>query len=67
MKTQRTEPQDAEAFPLVSWQDAASALKIFAAERVNELRINHEGDDPALAKMEACNSRISYMKLWRIY
>ena len=35
MKTQRMEPQDAEAFPLVSWQDAAVALKRFSTERVN--------------------------------
>ena len=34
MKTQRMEPQDAVAFPLVSWQDTAAALKRFATERV---------------------------------
>lgn len=40
MKTQRREPQNAEAFPLVSWQDAAVALKRFATERVNDLKLN---------------------------
>ena len=67
MKTQRMEPQDAEAFPLISWQDACSALKVFATERVTELKTSHEGDNEALAKTEACNSRISEMKYWRIF
>ena len=61
------EPQDAEVFPLISRQNALSALKAFATERVTELRINHEGDDTALAKIEACNSKISKMKCWRIF
>ena len=67
MKTQRLEPQDAEAFPLVSWKDAAAALKVFATARVDELKIEHEGDDPAIAKIDVCNSRISEMKVWRMY
>ena len=67
MKTQRMEPQDAEAFPLVSWKDAAAALKVFATERVSELKIEHEGDDSILAKIETCNTRISEMKVWRMY
>ena len=62
MKTQRMEPQDAEAFPLISWQDACSALKVFATERVTELKTSHKGDNEALAKIETCNSRISEMK-----
>ena len=41
MKTQRMEPQDAEAFPLISWQDSLSALKVFATEKVTEVKINH--------------------------
>ena len=53
MKTQRMEPQDADAFPLISWKDALSPLNVFATERVTELRINHEGNDGALAKIEA--------------
>ena len=67
MKTQRMEPQDAEAFPLILWQDALSPLNVFATERVTELSINHESDDTALAKIEAYNSKISEMKYWRIF
>ena len=67
MKTQRMEPQDAEAFPLISWKDAATALKRFAEERVGELKVQHEGDDSSIAKIEACNARISEMKVWRLY
>ena len=67
MKTQRMEPQDAEAFPLVSWTDAAAALKRFATERVSELKIQHEGDNSLLARIETCNARISEMKVWRMY
>ena len=67
MKTQRMEPQDAEAFPLVTWKDAATALKRFAEERVGELKVEHEGDDSSLAKIEACNARISEMIVWRLY
>ena len=67
MKTQRMEPQDAEAFPLVSWQDAAVALKRFATERVNELKIEHEGDDSNIAKIDTCKARIDEMKVWRVY
>ena len=48
-------------------KDASAALKVFATERVNELKIHHEGDDPALARIEVCNSRISDMKVWRMY
>ena len=48
MKTQRMEPQDAEAFPLISWQDALSALKVFATERVTELKSVHARDNEAL-------------------
>ena len=62
MKTQRMEPQDADAFPLISWQDALEALKVFPTVRVTELRINHERDEVALVEGEACNSRISDMK-----
>ena len=62
MKTQRLEPQDAEAFPLISWQDALSALKVFATERVTELKTSDEGDNEAWAKIETYNSRISEMK-----
>ena len=61
------EPQDAEAFPLVSWKDAAAALKVFTTERVNELKIEHDGDDSILAEIETCNTRISEMKVWRMY
>ena len=50
MKTQRMEPQEAEAFPLISWQDALSALKVFATERVTELKTIYDGDNAALAK-----------------
>ena len=67
MKTQRMEPQDAEAFPLVSWKDAAAALKVFTTERVSELKIEHEGDDLIIARIETCNTRISEMKVWRMY
>ena len=67
MKTQRMEPQDAEAFPLVSWQDAAAALKRFATERVSELKTEHEGDDSKIAKIDTCKARIDEMKVWRIY
>ena len=55
----------AETFPLISWQDALSALKVFATERVTELKTIHDGDNAALAKIEACNSKISDMKCWR--
>ena len=67
MKTQRLEPQDAEAFPLVSWQDAAVALKRFATERVNELKTEHEGDESKIAKIDICKTRIDEMKVWRMY
>ena len=67
MKTQRLEPQDAEAFPLVSWQDAAVALKRFATERVNELKTEHEGDESKIAKIDTCKARIEEMKVWRMY
>ena len=67
MKTQRLEPQDAEAFPLVSWQDAAVALKRFATERVNELKAEHEGDESKVAKIDTCKARIDEMKVWRMY
>ena len=65
MKSQRLEPQDAEAFPLISWQDALSALKVFATEGVIELKTIHDGDNAALAKIGASNSKISDMKCWR--
>ena len=58
MKTQRMEPQDAEAFPLITWQDALEALKVYATERVTELKTAHAGDNDALAKIEACSLRI---------
>ena len=61
------EPQDAEAFPLISWQDALSALKVLATERITELKTLNDGDNMALAKIEACNSKISDMKCWRIF
>ena len=61
------ETQDAEAFQLISWQDACSALKVFATERVTELKTSHEGDNEALAKIETCNSRIGEMKCSRIF
>ena len=67
MKTQRMEPQDAEDFPLVSWQDAAVALKRFATERVSELKTEHEGDDSNIAKIDTSKARIDEMKVWRIY
>ena len=67
MKTQRMEPQDAEAFPLITWQDALEALKVYATERVTELKTVHAGDNDALAKIEACNLRINDMKCWRIF
>ena len=67
MKTQRMEPQDAEAFPLITWQDALEALKVYATERVTELKTVHAGDNEALAKIETCNSRINDMKCWRIF
>ena len=67
MKTQRMEPQDADAFPLILWQDAPAALKVFATERVSELKINDEGDETAVAKIKACNSRISEMRCWINY
>ena len=67
MKTQSMEPQDAEAFPLISWQDALSALKVFATERVTELKTIRDGNNAALAKIEACNSKISDMKCWRTF
>ena len=50
-----------------SWKDAATALKRFAEERVGELKVQQEGDDSSLAKIEACNARISEMKVWRMY
>ena len=59
-KTQRMEPQDAEAFPLVSWKDAAAALKRFAEERVSELKVEHEGDDSILARIETCLSYFGF-------
>ena len=52
MKTQRMEPQDAEAFPLISWQDALSALKVFATEGVIELKTIHDSDNATLAKID---------------
>ena len=55
MKTQRMDPLDADAFPLLSWQDQLTALKAFASERVNELRASQKGNEEALAKANACN------------
>ena len=61
IQTLRMDPQDAEAFSLMSWQNALVALKAFASERVSELRTSHEGDHGALAKINACSGRISGM------
>ena len=47
--------QDVEAFPLVTWQNALKALKAYASERVTELKLSHEGDNEAMARIDACN------------
>ena len=67
MKTQRMDPQDADAFPMISWQDTLTAFKAFTSERVSELRTSNEGDDEVLAKINACNEIISCMRCWRMY
>ena len=48
---------------MVSWQDAAAALKRYATERVSELKTEHEGDDSKIAKI----ARIDEMKVGRMY
>ena len=55
MKTQRMDHQDVEALPLVTWQNALMTLKAYASERVAELKVSHEGDNEAIAKIDACN------------
>ena len=57
MKTQRMDPQDAEAFPLVLWQNMLVALKAFASERVAELKPNHEDGNEAIAKIDESDER----------
>ena len=46
---------------------AMVALKAYAGERVAELKATHEGDNEAIAKIDACNERINGMRCWRLY
>ena len=67
MKTFRMDLKEDPPFPIPSWQTTLEFIKESAGARVGELRVQHEGDGEAMAKILACEGRINDTKCFKHY
>ena len=65
IKTFRMDPKEDPAFPIPTWQTTLDLIKENTTARIGELRIQHNGDREAMAKILACENRIKDTKCWR--